>query len=64
MKKLVCDEVVPTGCDYVAEGETADDVVNKMSEHGKEVHADIGKDMTDEEHKAMGEKMYSLVKDA
>lgn len=40
--KLACDAVVPgLGCDFVAEGETADAVHAAMMSHGGQMHADL-----------------------
>ena len=48
--KLACDSVVPgLGCDFVADGETADAVHEAMMAHGGAVHADLMKDVVPEE---------------
>jgi len=40
--KLACDAVVPgLGCDFVAVGESADEVYGAMTAHGGEAHADL-----------------------
>jgi len=39
--KLACKDINPTTtCDFVAEGETKEDVAAKMLAHAKEHHAD------------------------
>ena len=40
--KLACDAVVPgLGCDFVADGESADHVHTAMMTHGGEKHSDL-----------------------
>ena len=60
MKKLTCKQLMgDAGCDFVAEGETAEDVKSKMTAHAMEAHADYAKSMMekDPEYKANMEKM-------
>ena len=44
MKQFTCVDATPEGgtsCDYVAKGETAEEVIKMMMEHGGSAHADI-----------------------
>lgn len=51
-------------CDFVAKGETDEEVKNKMMEHVKMAHSDMMKNMTEEKKKEMmmkmDEKMQSM----
>jgi predicted small metal-binding protein len=43
MKQLTCDAASATGsphCDFVATGDTEEEVMHKMRDHGGTVHAD------------------------
>ena len=58
MMKLKCDDVMPgLGCDFVAEGATKEEVVQKMMEHGNVVHADLMEGKSEEEQKMAMETM-------
>lgn len=59
MKKFACRDL-GMDCDFVAEGETEEEVVAKAKEHGKTVHGQTEADMTPE----LEEKIKSLTKDA
>ena len=64
--KLKCDDVMPgLGCDFVAEGATKEDVVQKMMEHGDSMHADLMQGKSEEEKQqatvAMKETMMSKI---
>jgi predicted small metal-binding protein len=53
--KLACAKMGNEGCDFVAEGETADDVMMKAMQHGMEAHGMTEADMTPElKEQAMG----------
>jgi len=59
MKQLKCNDVSPEGtpdCDFVATGETDEEVIGKIKEHVGAVHADLMKDATPESMEAW-EKM-------
>ncbi len=47
-------------CNFVAEGETEEEVLAKAKEHGQTVHGQTDADMTPE----LEEKIKSLIKDA
>ena len=59
MKKLACRDV-GIDCDFVAEGETTEEVLQKGMEHAKTSHNMTDADMTPE----MMEKVKAAVKDA
>jgi len=59
--KLMCREVSGLDCPYEAEGDTAEEVRQKLSEHGMEEHADEMAAMTDDEKKAMEERIDELL---
>jgi len=61
MKTLSCKDLGTMECDFVAKGETEDEVVNSMMEHAKEMHPEKVGAMPEEEMKNM---MKSQVKDA
>lgn len=64
MKSLSCKDLGTPECNFVAKGETAEEVVQTMSDHAMQAHADkiaeISKTMTPEQIKAM---MMSKVKE-
>lgn len=66
MHKLACNEVVPEGCDYVSEGNTKEETVADMMNHGGMVHSDLMKSGTESEmmqaKENMEKHMYSLIK--
>ena len=58
MYSLSCKDIDPTvDCHFVAEGQTEDEVVQKMTQHAQEAHADKVKSMLEnmsmDEMKAM-----------
>ena len=59
MKKLTCNDVSGQDCPYVAEGDSNEEVLNKLSDHGDQTHPGMVKkmkeEMTDEEMKKMME---------
>lgn len=63
MKMLSCKDM---GMDdnFVAKGETEDEVMMKMEKHAKEAHADMMSGMSDEEMKKMKGDMRMKIKDA
>ena len=61
--KLACEEVVPNlGCDYVATGETADEVQAAMMAHGGENHSDLMDGMSPEEMQKAGQEMGAHIR--
>lgn len=62
MKTLSCKDM---GMDdgFVAKGETEDEVMMKMDEHAKEMHADKMAGMSEEEMMGMKEMMRKKIKD-
>jgi predicted small metal-binding protein len=48
--ELKCDDVVSgLGCDYVAKGDSADEVRDAMLSHGGTVHANLMEGMSEQE---------------
>ena len=55
-KVFRCNDVVKT-CDFVAQGETEEEVLQKAAEHGKSVHKmEITKEVEDTVRKLMREE--------
>ena len=59
-KEIACNKLGVKNCDYVAEGETAQDVVTDMVKHLRARH---GIDMPDEEVIVSGETRESIVEE-
>lgn len=60
---LACEEVVPSlGCDYVASGDTADDVHGAMMTHGGENHSNLMDGKTPEEMQQAGKEMDAHIR--
>ncbi len=55
-KTMKCGDLMP-GCDFVAKGETTDDILKQAADHAKAVH---GLDVTPE----LADKVKSVIKDA
>lgn len=56
--QLACEAVVPgLGCDFVANGESADSVYESMTNHGGEAHANLMDGKTPEEMTQMKAQM-------
>ena len=63
MKTLSCKDM-GVDCDFVAQGETADEVIKKASEHTQTAHADKIKEMTASmTSEEMNAAMMAAVKD-
>jgi predicted small metal-binding protein len=61
--KLVCEEVVPDlGCDFVAIGDTADEVHAQMMEHGGATHSNLMEGKTPDEMEQAGAEMAAHIR--
>ena len=60
MKTLKCREV-SGWCDFVAEGETADEAKEALMKHGEEFHSELLEKATDEEKQKMEEKIKKIL---
>ena len=61
--KLACEEVVPNlGCDYVATGDTADEVHAAMMAHGGSTHANLMDGKSPEEMEQAGKEMDAHIR--
>ena len=61
--KLACEAVVPNlGCDYVATGDTADEVQAAMMTHGGANHSDLMAGMSPEEMQKAGQEMDAHIR--
>ena len=60
MKTLNCKDVSGM-CDFVAEGETNEEVKQKLADHGKEAHPEEMSKMTEEEKMKMDKKEDELL---
>ena len=64
MKKLLCDDISHTGCQYVAKGDATDDeVIALMRNHGAEAHPDMTANASDEDKENMVKMMHEKIKD-
>ena len=66
MKQFTCKDATPeggVGCDFVAQGETTEEVINAMKAHAGEKHADMMKDATPESMAAWEASAPSKVTD-
>jgi len=61
MKSLKCSDLGSMECNFVATGETAEDVKKNMYEHAGQVHPDKLEKMTDEEKQQIDKKMDELL---
>lgn len=60
--QLACDAVVPgLGCEYVAEGDSADAVFTAMTDHGTEAHSNLMDGKTPEEMEQMKGQMHTHI---
>lgn len=57
MLKMSCRDLGSADCDYVARGQTADDVKGDLLRHAEEDHPDMFAAMTPEEMTAAGARM-------
>jgi predicted small metal-binding protein len=62
MKSLSCQDMGMSD-DFVAKGETEEDVIEKMTEHAKEMHADMMEGKSEEDMMKMKEMMKEKMKD-
>ena len=62
MMSLSCKDMGATDCDYVAKGETTQDVKNNMMKHAMSDHKDMLDKMSKEERSSMMAKMDMAVK--
>ena len=62
MFKLACKDLDPAGvCDFVASGETKEEVTKAMQDHAAVDHADKMAAMTPEDQAAMGAKIEEVL---
>ena len=62
MKSLSCKDMGMSD-DFVAKGETEEEVIGKMSEHAKKMHADMMEGKSEEDMMKMKEMMKEKMKD-
>jgi predicted small metal-binding protein len=62
MKKIQCKNM-GMACEFVATGETAEEVKMKMDQHAMEVHGDMMKDMSPEDKEMMKKKMDEVMEE-
>jgi len=66
MKQFTCVDATPEGgtpCDFVAKGETSEEVISAMKAHGGEKHADLMANATPESMEAWEKMAPSKVTD-
>lgn len=63
MEKFACKNL-GIDCDFVATGETKEEVMKKAMEHGGVVHADLMKDMTPEKMAEFGKALAASIQPA
>jgi len=61
MKSLACKDVSGLECEYVAEGETNEEVKAALAQHGADEHAEEMEAMTPEDVEQMMAKMDELL---
>jgi predicted small metal-binding protein len=61
MEKFACKNL-GLDCDFEVTGATKEDVMKKAMEHGSVVHADMMKEMTEEQMKAFGQQLEASIK--
>lgn len=62
MKTLACRDL-GTDCDFVARGNTPEEVRNNMLNHAKMEHKEMMDNMSNKERNEMMKKMDSMMKD-
>ncbi|MBR9706332.1 DUF1059 domain-containing protein [Candidatus Pacearchaeota archaeon] len=60
MKSIKCSDLGPT-CLFTAEGETNEEVKEKLWAHGKEIHGKMMEDMTKKEMRKMDKKIDKML---
>jgi len=63
MKTLACKDM-GSNCDFVAKGNTVEEVKSNMMNHVKMEHKDMMDNMSSKEKEDMMKKMDSMMKDA
>ena len=63
MEKFACKNL-GMDCDFVATGETKEEVLKVAMEHGSTVHADMMKDMTQEQMAEFAQKLEASIQPA
>lgn len=63
MEKFACKNL-GVDCDFVATGDTKEEVLKKAMEHGGAVHADLMKGMTEEQMAEFGKKIEASIQTA
>lgn len=61
MKSVKCSDLGAPECPFVAEGETNEEVKQKLYEHAGVVHPEKMKEMTEEDKKQMDAKIDELI---
>ena len=61
MKKLSCKEMGGGDCDFTAEGETNEEVIQKIYAHASEAHPEKLQGMSEEEKAGMNKKMEEIL---
>ena len=63
MEKFACKNL-GLDCDFEVTGDTKEEVLKKAMEHGGTVHADLMKDMTQEQAAAFAQKLEASIQPA
>ena len=62
--ELACNAVVPgLDCEFVAKGESVDEVHAAMMAHGSEVHSDLMQGLSPEEQQKKGQEMDAHIRE-
>ena len=61
MKSLSCQDLGAQGCSFRVEGETSEEVMQKMYEHAQESHRDVLEQMGDADRFEMKSKMEAIL---
>lgn len=62
MSYFLSDKDLGMDCNFVARGETPEEVKTKLFEHAMEAHADIFVSLTAEQQEEMSKKIGELIK--
>jgi predicted small metal-binding protein len=63
MKSLSCKDMGAMDCEFVATGDTVEEVKQKMMAHAQEAHADVLANLSPEEMDEKNKMMEAMVKD-
>ena len=63
MKSMKCSDLGDWECDFVATGETNDEIKENMHKHGMDAHKEMVENATDDMKEKIGARMDELLAD-